>query len=68
MMYVTYIFFVWLYLSAIAATSFGLFISAIANSEITATLTVPLILIPQIILGGDAALDWVQAGQECWHC
>ena len=47
-----YVFFIWLYLSAIAATSFGLFISAIANSEITATLTVPLILIPQIILGG----------------
>jgi len=47
-----WVFFVWLYLCAIGATSFGLFISSIVNSEITATMTIPLILIPQIILGG----------------
>lgn len=45
-------FFIWLYLAGIAATSFGLFVSSVVNSEVGATMAVPLILIPQIILGG----------------
>ncbi len=42
----------WMFLTSMTGVLFGLFISSIVNESKTATNLIPLILIPQIILGG----------------